>query len=235
MDMQNENRQVAFIDACKRLKQALPAGASMRVRQTPPPPAPSERQLRSLQTCHRYTPEKPRRHNHPRDSRAYVPELAARLEDDPNLTDGARRCGRKIAELAYRSQREGRALPVTVSFLARAMGRCRRTVQRYLRQLERGGYIAVDVVVGKRSRLCVGLIVRLLTSLLAAHHKARWPEARGNPGATQESQNHRFIGYRQKEGVPIPVGNWALRCMDGVFRSFMKTDPLANFPPVLPT
>jgi HTH domain len=90
-------------------------------------------------------------------SAAYIPELAAKLDDDSRLTDGARRCGRKIAELAYRRNREGRALEITVSYLMNALERSRRTVQGYLRQLEACGYIAVEVVVGWRSRLCTGL------------------------------------------------------------------------------
>ena len=126
----------------------------------------NQRRRRSLQTCHRYAlTERPRRAAL-RDSKAYVPELSARIENDPHLTDGARRCARKLAELTYRSCRETRALPVTVTYLARALGRCRRTVQRYLRQLESEGYVTVDVVASQRSRMCVGLVVRLLTPLL---------------------------------------------------------------------
>ena len=41
-----------------------------------------------------------------------------RIDNDPNLTDGARRCARKLAELTYSQNREGRALPVTVTYLA---------------------------------------------------------------------------------------------------------------------
>jgi hypothetical protein len=41
----------------------------------------------------------------PKDSGAYAPKLAARLDDDPNLTDGARRCARKLAEYTYRRAR----------------------------------------------------------------------------------------------------------------------------------
>src|SRR5690606_4618964 len=114
----------------------------------------SERRKRSLQTCHRYAMgERPRKAG-PRPGDGYVPELAARIEDDPNLTDGARRCARKIAELTYRAHRDNRALPVTVTYLAKALGRCRRTVQRYLRQLEGEGYVAVEVVASPRSRMC---------------------------------------------------------------------------------
>ena len=104
------------------------------------PSACETRRKRSLQTCHRPRLYERRRFDSPPESGAYVPELAARLDDDRNLTDGARRCGRKIAELTYRSNRAGRTLEVTVTYLMQAFGRCRRTVQRYLRLLEREGY-----------------------------------------------------------------------------------------------
>ena len=79
------------------------------------PAACEARRLRSLQTCHRPAHYDRPRYDPPRESGAYVPELAARLDDDRNLTDGARRCARKIAELTYRCNREGRVLDVTVT------------------------------------------------------------------------------------------------------------------------
>jgi hypothetical protein len=110
-----------------------------------------------------------------------------------------------------------------VTYLMNGLGRCRRSVQRYLRLLEREGYIRTHVVVGARSRLCAGLMVELLAPLLARHHRKRWPPR--NPGATQESQND--SGYRlYPQGArSLPVHDWAMRCMDGVFRSVMKTLP----------
>jgi hypothetical protein len=188
------------------------------------------RRKRSLQTCHRYVlTERPRKPA-PRETGAYVPELAARIDNDPNLTDGARRCARKLAELTYRQNREGRTLPVTVTYLAKALGRCRRTVQRYLRQLEGEGYVAVDVVASSRSRMCVGLVVRLLGTLFPAHHRQRWPQSRAKPGATHESLNQSHKGYFQGKGCRMSIEHWALRCMNGVFRSLMQTAPLAGLP-----
>src|ERR1022692_3058302 len=98
------------------------------------------RQLRSLRCCHLPAEEQPL-HAPPRNSGAYVPELAARIDDDRNLSDGARRCARKLTEYVYRINREARAAEITVTWLMKALGRSRRTVQRYLRQLERAGYI----------------------------------------------------------------------------------------------
>ena len=189
------------------------------------------RRQRSLQTCHRPGHYDRPRFDPPRETGAYVPELAAGLDDDRNLTDGARRCGRKIAELTYRCNRAGRALEVTVTYLMQALGRCRRTVQRYLRLLEREGYIRADVVRGARSRLCTGLVLYLLGPLFPRHHRKKWPGKVGNPGATQESQNQRFIDSNKDQGRLISRNSWAVKCMDGVFRSLMKTIP--PFDPIL--
>jgi hypothetical protein len=178
------------------------------------------RRERSLKHCHMEAEPKPRRPS-PRESGAYVPELAARLDNDLNLTDGARRCARKLAEYIYRKNREGREAKITVTYLMKALGRCRRTVQRYLRQLEREGYIDVYVLPSERTRMCFGLLVRLLNPLLPRHRRYKWPTKAINSGATQESQI-------QKQGLErrtIRRSLWAFICADGVFRSYMKTLP----------
>ena len=217
--------QAAFLAAHRELKNRIAEQGPRDNRVVDP-----ARRKRSLQTCHRYAiAERPRKPA-PGDTGAYVPELAARIDNDPNLTDGARRCARKLAELTYRQNRKGRVLPVTVTYLAKALGRCRRTVQRYLRQLEGEGYVAVDVVASSRSRMCVGLVVRLLSPLMAAHHRERWPERRANPGATPESLNQRFKHPFEVNGRRVSVQNWTLHCMKGVFRALMQTNPLAGLP-----
>ena len=58
--------------------------------------------------------------------------------------------------------RSARAADITVTWLMRALGKDRRTVQRYLRQLEHAGYITVEVV-HARTRMCAGLFVALLS------------------------------------------------------------------------
>lgn len=222
--------QAAFIEAHQKLKRGIVAGrAPARVMHEI---VDSERRRRSLQTCHRYSAHEQVRQSAPKDTGAYVPELSATLENDPNLSDGARRCARKIAEITYRTNREGRSLVVTVSYIARALGRCCRTVQRYLRQLEREGYIGVDVLASPGSRMCVGLVVRLGARLFARHHRRQWPDSVRNPGATLESHKYKFNHYTKDMCPQMPVHMWAMRCMDGVFRSFMKTDPLPDLPPM---
>jgi hypothetical protein len=191
-----------------------------------PSPEKAQRRKRSLQSCHRPSLNERERHPAPQESGAFVPEAAARIEDDPNLTDGARRCARKLMEETYRRNRAGRSLEITVSYLGRALGKCRRTVQRYLRRLEEEGYVSIDVAAGAGSRLCVGLVIKLLAPLFPRHHKERWPETVRDSGATPESLNQRFK-------ILVPRDSWAQRCMDGVFRALMKTNPLKDLPPVL--
>jgi hypothetical protein len=194
----------------------------------PPPPRGVETEVRrqhSLQTCHRYRLHEARRYPREPETGAYVPELSAKLESDRNLTEGARRLGRKLAEVIYRQNREGRFTEITVSYLSAALRRSRRTIQRYLRMLEREGYIQAEVVRGERSRLCTGLLIALRAPLLAGHHKESWPAKRRNPGASPESQNYGFLDSRRR-GERLSISQWSLLCMDGVFRAFMKTDPL---------
>jgi len=183
------------------------------------------RRQRALQTCHRPGLYERPRHAKPKDTGCYVPELSAKLEADRNLTDGARRLARKLAEIIYRQNREGRFTAITVTYLMEALHRSRRTVQRYLRLLEREGYIDTEVIRGQRSRLCTGLLIALCAPLLARHHKKAWPCKLRNPGASKESQNYRFLDSGRKR-ERLSIAQWSHLCMDGVFRAFMKTDPL---------
>lgn len=199
-----------------------------------------KRRKRSLQSCHRFRLYERPRHAKPKDTGAFVPPASARIENDRNLTDGARRCARKIMELAYRSNRDSRRLNVTVTYLAQALGRCCRSVQRYLRLLEREGYVQVQVVASERARMCCGLVVELLAPLFPRHHRQKWPEKPGNPDATQESQNEskyfkigRLSVRIGKNGL-IPVVHWAERCRDGVHRAFLPElrELLRTIPPI---
>jgi hypothetical protein len=190
-----------------------------------PCPNCSARSERSRRTCHRPAAQKPR-HPKPRDTGAYVPEMAARIDNDRNLTDGARRCARKVTEYVYRRNRDGREAEITVTYLMKALGRCRRTVQRYLRQLEREGYIDVYVVPSERTRMCFGLLIRLLNPLLPRHRRHKWPEKAGIRDATQESQ----INSPRLEIRKIPRHIWDFLCSQGVWRSYMKTLP--PLPPI---
>jgi hypothetical protein len=185
-----------------------------------------ERRTRSLQTCHRYSLYERARAAPPKESGAYIPEMAARLDDDPNLTDGARRCARKLAEFTYRHNRESRAINITVTYLMRALGKCRRSVQNYLRLLEREGYIRVDVIQGDVTRMCVGLAVCLLTPLFPRHHRDRWPQTLAISGVQKNSLKKSLIKLQEGKNPRIPRQLWAIKCMDGVYRALTKTLPL---------
>ncbi len=186
------------------------------------------RRERSLKHCHMPAEPKPR-HPSPRDNGAYVPELAARLDNDRNLTDGARRCARKLAEYIYRRNRTGREAHITVRYLMKALGRSRRSVQRYLRQLEREGYIDVQVVPSERTRMCFGLLVRVLAPLLPKHRRYKSPDKARISGATVESQIKRQVSKIR----PIKRSLWAFYCCEGVWRSYMKTLPPSPAFPVV--
>lgn len=213
------NHTDLLIQAHRALRERIPSGGDA------PLHTERERRMRSLRSCHRYALDEHPRQRPPVDSGAYVPEMAARIEDDRNLTDGARRCARKLAEYTYRQNREGRAAEITITYLMRALGRCRRTVQRYLRNLEREGYIRVGVLHGRRSRMCCGLVIELLGPLFPRHRREQWPGRAAVPDATRKSQKDRFKDLRRQGVVRIPVQAWAERCMDGVYRSLMKTLP----------
>jgi hypothetical protein len=153
------------------------------------------------------------------ETNAYVPSLAERLDLDPNLNNGARRCARILAAYTHRRSRESLSAQITVTWIAKRMGVCRRTAQRYLRQLEQAGYIAVTVC-ANRARMCVGIIVDLLSPLLPVHG---WPQTLGKPAATKSSQNYRFRNkYRQ-----ISRELWAWNVQEGLFRSLMNKLPPA--------
>lgn len=73
--------------------------------------------------------------------------------------------------------------------------------------------------------MCVGLLITLCAPIFPRHRRDKWPGRVRNPGATQESQNQRFIDSIKGKPRLISRNEWAMRCMDGVFRSLMKTLP----------
>jgi hypothetical protein len=241
MHMQIDRTPPSAEDMVRRLRERNAAegrtwdGTIMTIPPSARGPCPDchARRSRSLKHCHLPAEPKPR-HAPPRDTGAYVPEMAARIENDRNLTDGARRCARKVLEYIYRKNRESRESEITVPYIAEALGRCERTVQRYLRLLENEGYIQVYVIPSERTRMCIGLLIRILDPLLPRHRRHKWPEKRGNPAATAMSQNksHRYIkGSMVRPMKPITRALWASLCCEGVWRSYMKTlPPLPPFP-----
>ena len=74
--------------------------------------------------------------------------------------------------------------------------------------------------------MCVGLAVTLLRPLFPKHHGDKWPATLKDSGATALSQKQRS----RYKTVVIPRETWALRCMDGVFRSLMRTNSALPVP-----
>ena len=115
--MHSIDRRPPPIEEVAQRLAARMARDGIRIEQSPSPAVPpkdEDRRQRSLRSCHLPAEPKPR-HAPPRDSGAYVPEMAARIEDDPNLTDGARRCARKLVEYIYRNNRAGPQPPKSPS------------------------------------------------------------------------------------------------------------------------
>ncbi len=150
-----------------------------------------QRRERSLQSCHRYAlkwdalPENPAENT----GGGYTPQVSSTILNDNRLTSGSKIMAMKIMEEAYKKNREGRWLQITVTYLMKALGRCRRTIQNYLRLLETLGYIKTDVINGKKSRMCIGLAIWLQEALFPEHHKEKWPQKRAIPGAQIDSYN----------------------------------------------
>ena len=181
-----------------------------------------ERSERSRRHCH--LPAEPKKSRFPANSAGYrrirAGNEGARIDNDRNLTDGARLCGGKVMGFVHRKNRAGRAEDLPVSDL-KALGRCRRSVQGYLRELEREGYIEALVVPSERTRMCFGLLIRLLDPLFPRHRRDGWPEKGGIPDAQKDSQIYSSRSRRK----PIPRRIWAFFCCEGVWRSYMKTLP----------
>lgn len=171
-----------------------------------------------LLNWHRTAPVKPRQPLPPNGG-AYIPQMAERLERDPNLSDGARRCARVIVGYSHRRDRKGRTAGITITYLANALGRCRRTVQRYLRQLERSGYIKTIIVISQHSRLCTGLVIDLLAPLFPRHHRKKWPEKAMESGVTKAPQNYRQL-------IKYNIETWDFRCRMGKADAITQKKPI---------
>lgn len=124
----------------------------------------------------------PRGERQPPDaSRQWVREMATTAYRDDRLTMGAKALLAII--VAETGEHEGRGRMLNKSYLARRIKRSTRTVQRYLAQLRRYGYIAAEAV-ATRAGWCVGQILRALPVARPFWH---WQNARGRKiqGETQ--------------------------------------------------
>lgn len=185
------------------------------------------RRHRSLQTCHRYNMTEKPRYDKP-TTRAYTPETSAAVDEDRNLNTNADKAARFLMRQAYQKARDTRKIRITVSYIAAALGRSSRTVRRYIRSLVEEGYIKVDIVRSNATGMVACLEVTLLATLFPDHHREKWPQIRRNPDRTFLSDKQSQIIYSKKEDR----NSWALKCMNGVYHAYMKTNPLID-PPLM--
>jgi hypothetical protein len=85
------------------------------------------------------------------------------------------------------------------------------------------GYVRHDVITSTRARMCIGILITLLEPLFARHHAAKWPVHAVKSGVQGFSENYSARFKKRREGPTVEADHWALRCMDGAFRSLMKT------------
>ena len=207
-----------------------------------------QRRVQSLQHCHTSNPGRYGRikqwsfdfiteidtieRNEPAQSGAYIPEMNAAVLQDHDLTDGAKICLAKLLEETYRNNRAGRWLATTVPYLMQALGRSRRTIQNYLRLLERCGYIACDVLLSDKTRMTNGLYIALNKTTFAQHHEDQWPEQRErktatnleNSGAQNVSPNYFSQIYKQINIPRMPVSLWAAQSMMVIYKRFVQNN-----------
>ena len=185
----------------------------------------------ALETSHRfsknrYSWDETPRFEDPVDSGAYTPQVNMKLIHDRNLTDSARRISMFVMRHTYQDNRSGRYIGMTVSFIMKGLALSRRTVQRSLTLLETRGYFRCEVAHNTKTKMCVGLIIRLLSPIFPGHHKDKWPKKRENPEASnlplKKGQVYKSIYTAKKKVLRI---TWALKCMNGVARTGNKTDP----------
>jgi len=202
-----------------------------------------DRRRRAIQTSHRFSlkrftwSEEPV-FEEPEDTGEYVPQVDMKLVKDRNLTDSARRIAMFVMRHTYQSNRNGRFIGMTVSFIMKGLQLSRRTVQRSLTLLETRGYLQCEVAKGQSSRMCIGLIIHLLTPLFPKHHRKSWSESRRNSEASAVPQKHqKYISFSERVCKTPAVKRvsrmvWALQCMDGVARTAITFLRSSNIPQI---
>ncbi len=187
---------------------------------------------KALDSSHRFSRERfswmeTPRYEEPPETGEYVPAIDMKLVRDRNLTDSARRVACFVLRHAYQDNRKGRFVAMTVTFIMKGLALSRRTVQRSLTLLETRGYFRCEVAKGSTTKMCVGLIIHLMQSLMPRHHKENWPEKRGNREASSMPQKKIHL-YKTILGAKEKVSRltWALKCMNGVARKAFQVDPV---------
>ncbi|MFY0736546.1 helix-turn-helix domain-containing protein [Aurantimonas sp. NFXS3] len=164
-------------DFLKRLELFRSGGVSALQRTLKPAP-----QTPSLFPARKPTPRPRHDRPEPRGSRQYADTMSTTAARDDRLTPNAK----ALLQVIRARCGKGRETPTCKSTLASIMSRSRRTIARYLRDLERFGYINTEIRCTGRG-LHTGLIITITDAVLAffAETKglARWlAETKGLDG-----------------------------------------------------
>lgn len=189
---------------------------------------------RALQSSHRFSEQRyswmvPPHHEPPEEKGDYAPAVDMKLIRDRNLTDSARRVAMFVLRHTYQDNRAGRFIGMTVTFIMKGLSLSRRTVQRSLTLLETQGYFRCEVAKAKATRMCIGLIIHLMDTLIPCHHKKGWPEKRRKSGASDLSNNQTHFYkkiYSVLKNDKVSRLLWACKCMNGVARRAFHVDPV---------
>lgn len=185
---------------------------------------------RARDTSTKYRWDEVPRYEAPKDTDEYVPEISMKLVNDRNLTDSARRIALFVMRHVYQDNREGRCIRMTVSFVMKGLSLSRRTIQRNLSLLQKHGYLQSDVIPSKKTRMCIGLMISLLSPLFPPHHQKRWPKRRRNSDAPRLTQNQDKNYYTLNDLVTVDRRSWSERCSEGIFRAIIKENPIFGKP-----
>lgn len=190
-----------------------------------------ERSERARRTSHRpknWGFDDELRYEQPIETEEYIPEMNMMFIKDRNLNDSARRIALFIVRHAYQDNRKERTLGTTVSFIMKGLTLSRRTVQRGLALLAKAGYIERFVAASNKTRMCRGLLIKLLSPLFPKHFKKEWPETLRFSAASPLTHNHRFQIYIKESFFFFSEFEWMERCRDGVLRSHLRHNPLSE-------
>ncbi len=155
-------------------------------------------------------PPPPNRHQQPapRASRQYAQEMATTVQRDRRITDGA-----KALCTVIRARCGGdRCTVTTKGTLAAVMGRSPRTIQRYLAELVRFGYLEARLVT-HITGMVVGLRLWITDAVLPFFRSGCRGQTRAKPGETGLSPTKSNL----RDWTPGPTSHAPLKPLESVF------------------
>jgi len=130
------------------------------------------RRRRALDSKHNKAPA-PHRHlrGAPRASKQFAKPMATQAARDDRLTPQSK----ALLQVIVARTGRGRVTDTTKTTLGRIMNRCPRSIQRYVRELVKFGYIRTQTIKSRRTRFYVGLRIWIMNSVLPF-----WAQQNGN-------------------------------------------------------